>query len=84
MWKTVELSNGMTLFTRPAKTQVRVGHKFEEVDGVSYQWMLEGKWKEQAFSTTIDQFLSIHLPEIYDDLEDDVTLVEESQFRFTG
>lgn len=58
MWKTIDLGNGLELYTRPAKTSVRLQpyEQYTMVDGISCQFMLNGKWVGQGYSYTFELF----------------------------
>lgn len=59
MWKTFERTDGMVLFSRPAKVPVRINHQWEEVRGVSYQWQKDGEWWDQGHSAEFDTFFAL-------------------------
>ncbi|MTH94851.1 hypothetical protein [Roseibium sp. RKSG952] len=59
MWRTLERTDGMSLFSRPAKVPVRINHQWEEVDGVSYQWQKDGEWWGQGHSAEFDTFFAL-------------------------
>lgn len=59
MWKTLERDDGMTLYSRPARTIIKVVHGWVEVDGVGYQWQRNGSWYDQGCKTTFGRFLTM-------------------------
>lgn len=58
MWRTIDLGNGLELYTHPVKTSVRLQPfaPYTTVDGVSCQFMLNGKWVGQGYSYTFESF----------------------------
>lgn len=57
MWDLLDLADGRTVAARPAMTQTRVGHQFEQVNGVSIGWHVDGKWTDdQHMSMTWNYF----------------------------
>ena len=60
MWET--LTDGdLVLFTRPGKTMERPESSimpYREVNGVHYQWQLNGKWFEQGYQCSFEYFES--------------------------
>lgn len=52
MWDLLDLPDGRTMAIRPARTQVRSGHAWQEVQGVGVGWHRAGEW-------TADQHLSM-------------------------
>jgi hypothetical protein len=59
MWETLR-EGDLVLFTCPGKTFVKQwpSAQYEEIDGVSYQWQLNGKWVGEGCSTSFEYFES--------------------------
>ena len=57
MWETFKDSD-LTLYSRPGKTITRSTGvlPWEEVDGIHYQWMRNGRWAGQGFQSTFEYF----------------------------
>lgn len=55
MWETLR-EGEFTLFTRPGRVMTRTGDwSWAEVDGVHYQWQLDGKWYDQGRQATFEK-----------------------------
>ncbi len=73
MWSTFKGSGGFELFTRPVKTQTRDRmQNWVEVDGVQWQWNKDGKWYDQGYSGTFENFFNL------------IKRVQENRFAQTG
>lgn len=57
MWETFK-DGDLTLYSRPCKTLTRPTdfHPWEEVNGIHYQWMRNGRWAGQGFQSTFEYF----------------------------
>jgi hypothetical protein len=67
MWKTIEFPDGLILFSRPSRVMKR---DHTEVDGVSYQFQLDGEWIGQGSVCEFKYFEEIVAPELQTDLQE--------------
>lgn len=56
MWIVAHCEDGTHLAARPARAQERVGHQYQEVDGVAFQKIRDGEWIGQGMKASWQRF----------------------------
>ncbi|MBW3243272.1 hypothetical protein KUV57_11245 [Epibacterium sp. DP7N7-1] len=56
MWIVARCEDGADLAVRPARAQERIGHQYQEVDGVAFQKIRNGEWIDQGMKSSWQMF----------------------------
>lgn len=66
MWKTIEFPDGLILYSRPSKV---ITSTHEKVDGISYQFQLDGQWIGQGSQCGFTYFEENISPNLQNNLD---------------